>query len=287
MPTPICGTDCNSLLPPVNFDKCNPTVLLSEIRRIFIASVGAAVFTDWTNATEWIARLSESTNSIDAIRPLTVIADKPAAAAVTAAISNGRTIVIRKDHTVNYTIDDVTEENYEFLRTVIECGGQVKFWYETEGGYLYGGPNGISPANITGDDILNRGTDQFETIGGTLTWKNKFSPERVLSPIFDSSVDDLAPTTFNVVQTFVSDTEDTDNGVTTTVAATSATTTMEFNSIASPVGLPNTMILRIATVQVATVDFPSDYLNQYFRFKSSTGTVYSGKRFTDGTVNLA
>jgi hypothetical protein len=186
MATPTCGTDCNSQLPPVNFDKCNPTVLLSEIRRIFVASIGAAPLADWANAAEWIERVSEANSSVDAIRPLTVIADKPAAAPVTAAISNGRTVTIRKDHTINWTIDDVTDENYEWMRAVVECGGQVKIWYETEGGYLYGGNNGISPVSLTGDDILNRGTDQFETLAGTMTWKDKFSPDRVLSPIFDT-----------------------------------------------------------------------------------------------------
>jgi hypothetical protein len=191
--TPICGTDCNSLLAPVNFDKCNPTVLLSEIRRIFVASQGAASFADWTNATEWTTRISESNSSINAIRPLTVIADKPAASPVTAAISNGRTVVIRKDHTINWTIDDVSEVNYAFFRSVIECGGNVKIWYETEGGYLYGGNDGVDPAKMLGDDLLPRGVDQFETIAGTITWKDKFSPERVLSPIFDS--DFSQPTT--------------------------------------------------------------------------------------------
>lgn len=185
MPVPTCPTNCSSALPAVNFDACNPEVNLSEIRRIFIARKNAEAFTDWDQATEWTTRISETdVDNENAIRPLTVIADKPAPTPVTVEISNGRTITTRKDHVINYTIDDVSEENYEFMRE-LECGGQYRIWYETEGGYMYGGNEGIL-VNVTGDDILNRGRDEIETIAGTLTWRSKFHPDRVKSPIFDS-----------------------------------------------------------------------------------------------------
>lgn len=185
MPLPTCPTDCSSALAPVSFSKCNPDINLSEIRRIFIAKANSAAFTDWKLATEWTERVS-ATDIIDddTIRALTVIADKPAAAAVYKDISNGRRMLLYKDHTLNYTIDDVSPENYEFMRT-LECGGLYKIWYETEGGYLYGGNDGIL-VTLTGDDLLNRGADEIETIAGTATWRKKFSPERALSPIYDS-----------------------------------------------------------------------------------------------------
>jgi len=85
---------------------------------------------------------------------------------------------------LNYTIDDVSDENYEFMRA-LECGGQYRIWYETEGGFLYGGNEGIL-VNATGDDILNRGREEIETIAGTFTWRSKFHPDRTTSPIFDS-----------------------------------------------------------------------------------------------------
>lgn len=185
MPVPTCPQDCSSALPVVDFDKCNPKIHLSEIRRIFIARANTEAFTDWKLATEWTTRLSETDIDNDAaIRALTVIADKPAPTAVTREISNGRNITVAKDHVINYTIDDISKDNYEFMR-VIECGGQYRIWYETEGGFLYGGNDGIL-VNATGDDILNRGRDEIETIAGTFTWRSKFHPDRVTSPIFDS-----------------------------------------------------------------------------------------------------
>jgi hypothetical protein len=284
-PTPTCSGSCDADLPPTNFSTCSPVVPFSEIQRIFMAKSSAEAFTDWTQASEWTTRISQtSVSGDDYIRVLTVIADKPQAASVVREISNGRRIVVGKDHTINFTIDDVSDENYEFMRA-LECGGQFRIWYETAGGYMYGGNEG-QLINIDAGDVLNRGREETETIAGTMTWRAKFHPERVASPIFGISTDTGAPTTYNVIQTFASLTTDTDAGVTTTVAATDPDTKFEFNSIASPSGLANTMTLRIATVQVAQVDFPSDYANTYFRFTSAAGTVYV-KQFKDGTVNLA
>lgn len=182
MATITCPTGCETALPIVKFNECSPRVNLSEIEKIYVAKPIAKAFTDVAIATEWSTRLSEtSVTGDDSIRPLIVIGDKPQPANVVKDISNGRRINVRKDHTINVTIDDVSDENYEFMRT-LECGGQVKIWYETAGGYLYGGNEGIDATFIL-DDVLNRGRDEIETLTGTITWSAKFSPERVLSPI--------------------------------------------------------------------------------------------------------
>lgn len=179
---PICPANCATSLPVVKFDVCAPNANLSEIEKIFVTKPIAEPFTDWKLAGEWTTRISEvSTTGDDIIRPLTVIGDKPAPSNVVKEISNGRKINVRKDHTLNITIDDVSTENYEFMRT-LECGGQVKIWYQTSGGFLYGGNDGID-ATMVLDDVLNRGRDETETLTGSITWSSKFSPDRTLSPI--------------------------------------------------------------------------------------------------------
>lgn len=186
MATPTCPTDCTAALPVVKFSDCAPDINLSEIRRIFLAKTIADDFTDWSEPTEWATRVSDTDiASDDTIRAFTVIADKPAGDLNIYEASDGRDITISKSNTINYTIDDVTPENYEFLRTGIECGGQFKMWFETMGGKLYGGNEGIR-SSMTGDNILNRGREEVELIEGTITWKSKHSPERVESPIFDN-----------------------------------------------------------------------------------------------------
>lgn len=186
MAIPTCPTDCTAALPVVNFSDCAPDVNLSEIRRIFLAKTIAKDFSDWTEPGEWTNRISQTdVESDDAIRPFTVIADKPAGDANIYEASDGRDITLHKSQTLNFTIDDVSDDNYEFLREGIECGGQFKMWYETQGGKLFGGNTGIR-ASVTADSILGRGRDEVELIEGSITWKAKHSPERADSPIFDS-----------------------------------------------------------------------------------------------------
>ena len=182
MPTVSCPNSCETALPEVKFSKCSPNIVLSEIVRIFVGKQTTQPFNNWKDASEWTQRLSETANTANAIRPLTVIADKPAGSPVVKEISNGRKYNLRKDFTINIEIDDVSPENYEFMR-VTQCGGEYKLWFETAGGRIYGGNEGID-ASLVLDNVLGRGKDEIEKITGTASWSDKFSPEMAISPIF-------------------------------------------------------------------------------------------------------
>ena len=182
---PICstGNGCIADLPPVNFDKCNPKVVLSEITKLYIAKVDAAPFTNVALASEWVTRLSMTTvTGNDYIRPLTIIGDKPAPTRNIKDISGGRKKTINKTHVINVTVDESTLENHEFVR-LLECGnGRYKFWYETTGGLLFGGNDGIE-ADLILDMVLGRGVDEHQVYNGTVEWKNIFTEEYCVSPI--------------------------------------------------------------------------------------------------------
>lgn len=286
MATPTCAANCDVNLPVVSFDDCNPEILFSEIRRVFIAKKNADPFTDWTDATEWETRLSQdSITGDDYIRPLTVIADKPAAAAVSKDISNGRKKIIGKDHTINVTIDDVTDENYEFMRA-LECGGKFRFWYETSGGKMYGGNEGFT-AEFNLDDILNRGVDEIETLAGAITWRSKFSPERIDSPIFESETGgSTPPTTFDSTISFASSaTPSAVAGVTGTASATDAEQAFEFNAISPRTGTPISMTIKVGGTTELVVDTTTDYSGQWFKYTDKAGTVHNG-HFANGDVNF-
>lgn len=182
MANPLCPTDCSTALNQVVFDDCAPNINASEIKRVFVAKGNSSPFENWTTATEWTTRMAQSGTTANAIRTLTVIGDKPAPSSVSKDISNRRKFVVGKDHTMNFTVDDVSDENYEFMRST-ECGGKYRIWYETHGGYLYGGNEGVK-CSIVMDDVLNRGLDEIETLNGVATWRAKFSPERTKSPIY-------------------------------------------------------------------------------------------------------
>jgi hypothetical protein len=177
---PTCPTDCTGLLPEVSFSDCAPEYAFGQIKKIYIAKSDAANFTNVEDAAEWAARLSLAGVDPDAIRPLTVVGSKPAPEYTTLELSNNRKVVSIKTHTVDFKIDEVNEENYEFLRAM-ECGQQVKAWYATDD-YIYGGTDGIS-ASIYMDDIIPEGIKELETFTGKLQWDYRFHPERNDNPL--------------------------------------------------------------------------------------------------------
>lgn len=281
--TPTCSTTCDGDLPEVLFDDCNPAVAFSEIRRIFVAKKIAAPFEDWTEASEWVARVDASTTlGDDYIRAFTVIGDKPVPNSVSKDISNGRKFVVGKDHVINFLIDDVSDKNYEAMRA-FECGGQFRLWYETEGGHMYGGNEGIL-VNINLDSQLNRGREEIGALIGVVNYRAKFTEERTISPIYNGG-NNPVPATYDTMLTFAGDTDDVDAGVTGTVPATDADLKFEFNAISPRVGTPLTMTVKIGGVTKITVDYPSDYLHQYFKFTDATAVTHIGT-FTNGTIDF-
>lgn len=195
----VCAEDCTDteILPVVSFDDCNPEINKSEIIAIYAAGPDAIAFADFSDPEEWADRLSQTgtppTGSTvaakDLIRRLTVIADEPAPTDVTRAISNNRTQILDRTRVINVTIDEVNDANYDFARST-ECGGGLKgkFWYETAGGYLYGGSNGLKAGpggqapTLRLSPVKERGTDSVETLAGTISWSNLKSAARVKSP---------------------------------------------------------------------------------------------------------
>lgn len=191
-----CPASCDEqVLAVTDFNPCitSADIHKSEIDTIFIAKYDAKDIENPEVATEWIARVSQTATDADAIRPLTVIADKPAATSTPIEVSKGRTINGPKTNVINFTVDEVTAANYDFFRGM-ECGGKYKIWYQTRGGFLYGGSKGIILKGNTVDPINDRGNDAYETIQGTLTWESPTSfTERVKSPIADNDFNDNTP----------------------------------------------------------------------------------------------
>lgn len=264
-----CPTNCASLLPPVKFSKCAPNVVSSEIRHIIIGRLEAEPFTNWALKAEWDARLSETSTDPNALRLLTVRGNKPAAASVVAEVSDWRRKNLGKDHTINFIVDDVTDENYEFMRAM-ECGGEFRFWYTTHGGYTYGGNEGFI-GELDYNDQLDEGREAFEQLVGVITGRSKFSPERIKQPYDDPGT---APLTFDTTLSFASSTSATAEGVNATALATNATEKFEFNAIESPIGTPSNMNVEVGGGLVLVVTFPSDYVGSTFRYTSATNVVY-------------
>lgn len=179
-PLPICPEDCGDNSAQVEFDECAPEVHEGQIAKIYRTNVGNPLV-DWTDPLEWAARLDDTAASADAILTFHVIGDKPAPTSTPIDISLGRKALGKKEHVINYAVDETNDTNHEFLRTN-ECGGNALFWYETLEGLLFGGTEGIE-ATMFMDMVIPESDTELITFSGTIEWKAKFTEERIVSPI--------------------------------------------------------------------------------------------------------
>jgi hypothetical protein len=271
-------------LPITGFDDCDPEVNYSEIERVFVGGPKAAAFANIHSQAEWNARMSQTTIGVDSIRALTVIADQPAAAAVVKDISNGRKKNIGKDFTVNYTVDDMSDENYLFFQTLDDEPIIRLFGYETQGGKMFHFGNTGILVNHNSNGVLARGRDEIEVETGVMTWRNKKRPDRMDSPIFDNGTT-TTPTTFDTLLDFAAATTDNSDGVAGTVSVIDADQKFEFNAITPQVGTPASMTIKVATVTEIVIDYTSDYNGSPFKYTDKAGAVHTGN-FTNGIVNF-
>ncbi len=182
--THVFGITCTSeILPPVEFDYCEPEIRLSEIRRIFITKKNAIHFNDWTRPEEWNERINQNSMDINVIRPFIVIGDKPLPTSIKKAISFQRNKIMRKDHLINATIDEVSEKNHEFIKS-LKDGKPYTMWYEIWGGLMFGGNGGID-ITLFGEMVLPRGNASIMAYLLTAVWTNPRTEDRCESPIFD------------------------------------------------------------------------------------------------------
>lgn len=176
----VCSTSCDSQLPAVDFDVCNPAVKFGQIGQVFITNVGNPL-TDETDPIEWATRLALAQANPAKIIELTIIGSKPAAEATIIDISKNRKVQGNKNHSVAVKIDDLSQANYEMMRA-FECGKTLLVWYVTLEGELFGGASGIE-ASILLNHIIPEGANDLQTIEGTLTWRAKFHPCRTNYPL--------------------------------------------------------------------------------------------------------
>lgn len=178
---PTCPTGCDSNVPAVDFDYCNKIILFGEIKKIYVASNDAADFTDVTDAAEWASRLSENGTGADDIRELYVSGDLPEPERESVEVDQYQKVWTPATFTVNFDVFDLTDTNYEFMRTMY-CNTAVKIWYATET-HIYGGNAGIENANLNLNHVIERGSKATEKFTGMLTWDYSFPPQRTDNPL--------------------------------------------------------------------------------------------------------
>jgi len=175
-----CGSGCSTPIKPVSFSACSAEWIEAEINRIYLANDGNPL-TDWTSLSEWNSRIDNTSTGATAIRELTVIGSLPVPEQSETVKSDGRTKYGLKNFTLSADIDDNSDVNYEFVRAT-GCNRTYRFWFQTVGGKLYGGPEGILAVLKADEDIPND-RNQDAILKLELKWKSQFRPERIPSPM--------------------------------------------------------------------------------------------------------
>ena len=178
--TITCPSTCSTVPAAVEFDFCNPSVHFGEIEKIYVMARDATALTDWTDASEWATRIDNTGVTGDEIRELHVSADLPAPEREMIDISVRRKTNTPATFTINLDIDDLTDENYDFMRTTA-CNTEVVFWYATKD-HVYGGNSGIT-GNIIIDNVIERGVKSLQKFTGTITWEGTFEAQRTTNII--------------------------------------------------------------------------------------------------------
>lgn len=178
---PTCPTGCDSFLQDVDFNFCDPDVQFGEIDHIYLKARDGSDLLDWESLAIWNARKAlVPGDDEDAIIDLVVIGDLPVAETEEIEISLGRKIQSPSSFTVNFEIDDVSDDNYELMRW-LECNIIVDAWYSANE-VLFGGNPGIE-VSIAAKYQIERGQKSIQKIVGTLKWESKFSPPRTTNPM--------------------------------------------------------------------------------------------------------
>jgi len=179
---PTCPTGCDDFLLDVDFDFCDPQVSFGEIDKIFVMARSGGNLLDWESASEWATRLAlDPTADLDAIIQIDVSGDQPPAEADEVIISRNRRVQTPKTFTVNFDVDDISDDNYQFMRW-LECNTIVKIWY-TANDKMFGSNAGIDNVTLMMDNQIERGQKTVHKLVGNAKWEAQYSPNRITNPL--------------------------------------------------------------------------------------------------------
>ncbi len=133
--------------------------------------LATALPTDWTSFADL--------NTTTGLRHLTVIGDKPLGEAKIVTLAKKWFKVVDRGHQANMDVTDMSEDNYEFVRT-LQHGSKVFIWWKSYGDWVCGGENGILCDVNAAGIIWGRGDGTLMTGSMGFAWNNKFDPPAVI-----------------------------------------------------------------------------------------------------------
>lgn len=167
---------CSTVLPRTSADICDINSFYGEINQLYFTRYGDSL-TDWTDDGEWGGRLSNTTvlpslPTLAPIRTLFGIGSIAAPERPTIAASRRRTIYGTPVYTMTFNVEDTSDDNIDFVRTLPSSGQIYSAWFGTEE-RLFGGNDGVKMTLIA-DPIIPESKDDIMRIQVTLTFEGTF-----------------------------------------------------------------------------------------------------------------
>lgn len=177
-----CPDICTGVLTlktlPVDQDCIAWLPLKSQVCGIVLAPAAAGVPVDWTLAPDW-ATFIDNTDVLNANgKYLVGIGGIPAAEKTVTPFPKAQERVTNREYTLTFNVPNLPEETYDFLID-LQCGdASLQMWYQSVGGWIYGGPDGIDLKSIDVDFPKGEGAEDFDQAVITMTFDACSDPPR-------------------------------------------------------------------------------------------------------------
>jgi hypothetical protein len=186
-----CPDDCSSPLIlgaiPAKQDCTAYKQKYSQVKAVFILPDGAPLPTDWTQIDDWVAVINNNATTNDLGRYLFGEGEIPAPEETVSDYADRQQKVDTYRYTINHTIKNLEDLQYDFLK-LLQCGDtNFSFWYLGIDDDIFGGPSGICPLSVKVTFPRGGGRDDKESAVLSITWEADGDPERAAVPgIFDA-----------------------------------------------------------------------------------------------------
>lgn len=177
-----CPADCDDelTLGPIEVvqDCTAYSQRYSQLCGLILMPDGATLPADWTSAADWGDVIDNAITGNAKGRYLVGEGEIGEPEGVEAEYPKRKTRVSSRVYTLEFSVRNLSDVQYEFLRQ-LQCGWiDFTFWHETVGGRLFGGTTGIEPLGVNVSFLYSGGRDDKEEAVITLTFESDGDPDR-------------------------------------------------------------------------------------------------------------
>lgn len=176
----LCDTcETEFLFPALDADQnCAGSPSLSQVTGILIIPTGVTLPTDWESKEDWEEVIDNGDTVNSSGKYLTGIGSVDAPDKTIVTIAKGVQEITIRTYTLLLEVFNLSDAQYEFLRS-IQCNpNNFTFWMENAGSHLFGGEEGISPTLTDVDFPLASAENDMEKATLTIQWRATCDPPR-------------------------------------------------------------------------------------------------------------